>query len=245
MTFRFRGMTSAWLIATALALSVSGCQSTSLPLFSKDEKPADASAQTAATTPADAQAKPATENTTEQAAATGEPQADQDAPSEQADAAANQGQGDLVQSSGGQGSLSALASNSDDPGPGVQRINTKGGVGASLSRRLNKMLGRGNVATPSTGPQIEESEVAGVWTLDEEDGLRVCTVTMSDDAGNQVLRGPNCSGFVENVASWGLFGPELQFRDASNTVLARLRQSGEGWVGFTVSTGVPLLLSRG
>ena len=241
MTFRFRGMTSAWLVTTALALSVSGCQSTSLPLFSKDEKPADASAQTADTAPTDPQEPAATQESTQQAAAPAEPQ---EAPAEQADASAEPAQGELVQSAGGQGSLSALASGSDDPGPGVQRINTKGGVGASLSRRLNKMLGRGNVATPSTGPQIEEGEIAGVWTLDEEDGLRVCTVTMSDDASKQVLRGPNCSGFVESVASWGLFGPELQFRDASNTVLARLRQSGEGWVGFTVSTGVPLLLSR-
>lgn len=242
MTFRYRGLPFACLLFSALALPLVGCQSSSVPLFGKDEKAADASIETAETEAADGQETPAAEGQT--AAAPAESQIADEVDAQEVAGGATQEP--LVQSAGGQGSLAAAAAGSDDePGPGVQRIDTKGGVGASLSRRLNKMLGRGNVATPSTGPQVEESDVTGVWTLDEEDGLRVCTVTIAGDDAKQVLRGPNCSGFVEGVASWGLFGPELQLRDEANTVLARLRQSGEGWVGFTVSTGVPLLLSRG
>ena len=245
MTCGYRGISFACLLTAVLTLSLAGCQSSSIPLFGKDDKPAEASAETAEAAPAEGEAATAAEG--QAAPVAGETQADGQttAAADTAEATGEGEKGGLVQSAGGQGSLAAAAGAADEPGPGVQRIDTKGGVGASLSRRLNKMLGRGNVATPSTGPQVSEDDVAGVWTLDEEDGLRVCTVTISTDDVKQVLRGPNCSGFVEGVASWSLFGPELQLRDEANTVLARLRQSGEGWVGFTVSTGVPLLLSRG
>lgn len=117
-------------------------------------------------------------------------------------------------------------------------------IASNLSRRFNSLFGSGGAASPGSSSGVETGDVVGVWKLDEEDGLRVCSITLSTGAGNQVLRGPNCGGFIENVASWGLFGPELQLRDEQNTVLARMRQSSEGWVGFTVSTGIPLVMSR-
>ena len=36
----------------------------------------------------------------------------------------------------------------------------------------------------------------------------------------------------------------LLLRDADNTVRARLRRSDAGWIGFTLETGIPLVMSR-
>jgi hypothetical protein len=145
---------------------------------------------------------------------------------------------------GGQGSLSeaSRASDSEDgrrvvPGPDA-------GVGSELERRIDSLFGSSSAA-PVAEPTVAESNIVGNWVLNEEDGLRTCAMTFSaGDAGSRVTPAQGCSGLAATIASWGLFGSDLLLNDAAKTVVARLRPSGDRWFGFTLGTGIPIVLAR-
>jgi hypothetical protein len=146
---------------------------------------------------------------------------------------------------GGQGSLSeaARAADTEDgrrvvPGPDA-------GVSSELERRIDSLFGSSSAA-PVAEPTVAESSVVGNWVLNEEDGLRTCAMTFSPgDAGSRVTAAQDCSGLAATIVSWGLFGSDLLLNDAAKTVVARLRPSGDRWFGFTLGTGIPIVLARG
>ena len=145
----------------------------------------------------------------------------------------------------GQGSLSdaARAGGTDDgrkvvPGPDAS-------VTSELERRIDSLFGS-SAPAPVVEPSVAESSIVGSWVLNEEDGLRTCAMTFSArDAGSRVSAAQGCSGLAATVTSWGLFGSDLLLNDAGKTVVARLRPSGDRWFGFTLGTGIPIVLARG
>ena len=145
----------------------------------------------------------------------------------------------------GQGSLSdaARAGGTDDgrkvvPGPDAS-------VTSELERRIDSLFGS-SAPAPVVEPSVAESSIVGSWVLNEEDGLRTCAMTFSPrDAGSRVSAAQGCSGLAATVTSWGLFGSDLLLNDAGKTVVARLRPSGDRWFGFTLGTGIPIVLARG
>jgi hypothetical protein len=120
-----------------------------------------------------------------------------------------------------------------------------GGANAEVRRRLDSLFGGSSSGGASFEEAVKESEITGVWLLEEEDGLRNCTITLTaPDKGGAVSGGAECSGLAAQVTGWGMFGNDLLLRDADNTVRARLRRSDAGWIGFTLESGIPLVMSR-
>jgi len=92
---------------------------------------------------------------------------------------------------------------------------------------------------------VDEAKIVGNWVLNEEDGLRTCAMTFaSRKAGSGVTAAQGCSGLAASITSWGLFGSDLLLNDAKKTVVVRLRPSGDRWFGFTLGTGIPIVLAR-
>lgn len=135
----------------------------------------------------------------------------------------------------------------EPPSGGPERVEVgRPTLGAGLRRRLDNMLGGGSAVSSGVGEnQIRERDVVGTWTVEEEDGLRTCSVNLAvaDDA-NRAAVTPGCSEVMVAVSTWGLFGDDLLLRDAENSVLVRLRRSDASWVGFTLASGIPVVLSR-
>ena len=145
----------------------------------------------------------------------------------------------------GQGSLSdaARAAQSEDDGRRVVSAPEPGAT-SELERRIDSLFGS-SAPAPVAEASVAESEIVGNWVLNEEDGLRTCQMTFTArDAGSRVTAAQGCSGTAAQVTSWGLFGSDLLLNDASKTVVARLRPSGDRWFGFTLGTGIPIVLSR-
>lgn len=119
------------------------------------------------------------------------------------------------------------------------------GANAEIRRRLDSLFGESRSSSSAVETGVKPSEIVGTWLLEEEDGLRNCTITLTaPDKGGAVSGGPDCTGLAAQVTGWGMFGNDLLLRDADNTVQARLRRSDAGWIGFTLETGIPLVMSR-
>ena len=146
----------------------------------------------------------------------------------------------------GQGSLTdaARAAQPDEdrkvvPGPSA------GGITGNLERRFDSLFGA-SPPEPVVEAGVNEASIVGTWQLDEEDGLRTCVLTFSSrESGSIIAPTPGCTGIATTVAGWGLFGRDLLLNDADKTVVARLKQSGDRWIGFTLETGIPVVLTRG
>ena len=107
------------------------------------------------------------------------------------------------------------------------------------------MFGRTTNVRVNEATSVQSEMVVGSWNLSEEDGLRTCSMAFADaDSDNSVQVTPGCSAPVETISEWGVFGEDLLLRDSQNSVIVRLRQSGESWVGFTLANGIPIVLTR-
>ena len=146
----------------------------------------------------------------------------------------------------GQGSLAEAArSNETDDGRKVVPGPEGGSITGALERRIDALFGS-SAPAPVVESSVTEANITGSWVLNEEDGLRTCALTFSSrEAGSQVAAAQGCSGLAARVSSWGLFGSDLLLNDSGKTVVARLRPSGEQWFGFTLGTGIPVILARG
>lgn len=118
-------------------------------------------------------------------------------------------------------------------------------LGSGFQRQVNALRGGRNEVRILDSTSIDPEKLAGTWTLAEEDGLRQCTMVFADGEdsnGAQVSGG--CSPEISGVSSWGVFGDDLLLRDGQNSVVVRLRSSGGTWIGFTLQSGIPIVLSR-
>jgi len=158
-----------------------------------------------------------------------------------AGAAGSQGparQGSLAQAAG----AAQPAENSDtraviEPGGGL--------FGSQFQRQMNSIRG-GDRVRVNADTTIDPQTVIGNWDLSEEDGMRSCTIGfVAPENGNGAQATGGCSPVIGGIQSWGIFGDDLLLRDAQNSVVVRLRRSGEAWVGFTLQAGIPVILSRG
>ncbi len=147
-----------------------------------------------------------------------------------------------------QGSLAQAAAERQAPENSENRAviePSSGLLGGQFDRQVNSILGGGRVRV-NTESDIKSEMVVGSWSLSEEDGLRSCVmgfIEAEDANGVQVDGG--CSPEISGIRSWGVFGEDLLLRDSQNSVVVRLRRSGETWVGFTLHAGIPIVLSRG
>lgn len=163
-----------------------------------------------------------------------------------------QGQGPAAQ-----GSLAeaARAGTNADAAPGsdaeagdtAKKITVEGGSGgfaSGFTRRFDSLFGAGDVPVFAES-EVGEKDVVGRWQVNEEDGLRTCSVAIgAKSEGSQVVPGADCSGLAAQAKGWGLFGADLLLHNAENTVVARLKRSGTAWVGFTLDSGIPVVFSR-
>ncbi|MBL4758312.1 MAG: AprI/Inh family metalloprotease inhibitor [Rhizobiales bacterium] len=160
------------------------------------------------------------------------------------------GDGGVAGHAGGarQGSLAQAAADRQAPENSANRAviePSKGLLGGQFDRQVNSILGGGRVRV-NTESDVKSEMVVGSWSLSEEDGMRSCVMAFieaEDVNGVQVNGG--CSPEIAGIRSWGVFGEDLLLRDSQNSVVVRLRRSGETWVGFTLRAGIPIILSRG
>lgn len=132
----------------------------------------------------------------------------------------------------------------DGNGPRIAEGPKSESFGGDLTRRFNKLFGS-STSVRQPDQLVKTSDVTGAWLLEEEDGLRTCAVTLSPpESGSAVQPAGGCSGLAARAARWSIFGSDLLLSTADNTVVARLRRSGDIWIGFTLETGIPLVLSR-
>lgn len=145
-----------------------------------------------------------------------------------------------------QNSLTETArTNQTDDGRKVVPGPEGGNITGALERRIDSLFGS-SAPAPVVESSVTETSIIGSWVLNEEDGLRTCALTFSSrEAGSHVAAAQGCSGLAAKVSSWGLFGSDLLLNDSGKTVVARLRPSGSQWFGFTLGTGIPVILSRG
>lgn len=120
------------------------------------------------------------------------------------------------------------------------------GSRSDLSRRFGKLFSPEGQERSAGNLSKAERDVGGAWILDEQDGLRVCRVTLLLSVSGRVLRAPDCKGMVAKIAGWSLSGPELQLRDERGGLLARLRRDDtvEGWKGLTAGDGTLVAMTR-
>lgn len=125
-------------------------------------------------------------------------------------------------------------------------IQSSGGLfGSQFQRQMNALRGGDRVLVNSE-IDVDPETVVGNWNLSEEDGMRSCTIGfVAPENGNGAQASGGCSPVIGGIQSWGVFGEDLLLRDAQNSVVVRLRRSGQAWVGFTLQAGIPVVLSRG
>ncbi len=125
-------------------------------------------------------------------------------------------------------------------------IEPGGGLfGSQFQRQMNAFRGGDRVRVNSE-LDVDPETVVGNWDLSEEDGMRSCTIGfVAPENGNGAQASGGCSPVIGGIQSWGIFGEDLLLRDAQNSVVVRLRRSGQAWVGFTLQAGIPVVLSRG
>jgi len=148
-----------------------------------------------------------------------------------------------------QGSLSQAAGVNasgaqDDETRRVELGSEGSGLASDVRQEMTELLGgTDNVRVKES--LVKEEVVVGNWNLAEEDGLRSCTIAFtSSEKGSGVQVTPGCSDDIAAIRGWGVFGEDLLLHDSDNSVIVRLRQSGGGWVGFTLASGIPIILSR-
>lgn len=116
----------------------------------------------------------------------------------------------------------------------------------------------GNLPPPRTAPAVpnpapaapaaapSRASVTGNWALTEGAGNR-CRITLSS-APKLDLYGAGTSGCsareLQRVNAWELAGSEVILYEPGGGVVARLRQSGDGFNGVSTRTGAPLSMSK-
>lgn len=125
-------------------------------------------------------------------------------------------------------------------------IQSDGGLfGSQFQRQMNAFRG-GDRVRVNSDLDVDPETFVGNWNLSEEDGMRTCTIGfVAPENGNGAQATGGCSPVIGGIQSWGVFGEDLLLRDAQNSVVVRLRRSGQVWVGFTLQAGIPVVLSRG
>jgi hypothetical protein len=99
-------------------------------------------------------------------------------------------------------------------------------------------------APPAASPT--RTGVTGNWALTEGAGNR-CRITLSS-APKLDLYGAGTSGCtareLQRVNAWELAGSEVILYEPGGAVVARLRQSGDGFSGVSTRSGAPLSMSK-
>lgn len=145
---------------------------------------------------------------------------------------------------GEQAAEAGPAGEGDDGGRRVAEAPRSGGFGGQITRRFDSLFSSGTTTVAPLDP-VGEQEVTGNWLLDEEDGLRTCAISLAPmQSGAAVRAGEGCAGLAASAVRWSIFGSDLLLSAADNTVIARLRRSGASWIGFTLATGIPVVLMR-
>lgn len=143
-----------------------------------------------------------------------------------------------------QETAAAASTGQGDEGRRVVDAPKGGGFAGDIGRRFDQLFSSGTTTTVRE-EAVKEQEVTGAWLLDEEDGLRTCAVTLAPkQSGAAVQPAEGCSGVATSATRWSTFGSDLLLSGADNTVLARLRRSGASWIGFTLTSGIPVVLTR-
>ena len=119
------------------------------------------------------------------------------------------------------------------------------GIASNVAHEVNELLGGTTNVRVNDITNIQNDMVVGSWSLAEEDGLRTCSMAFAtNDNDNSVQVSPGCSESIAAISEWGVFGEDLLLRDSDNAVIVRLRQSSNTWVGFTLVSGIPIVLTR-
>lgn len=99
-------------------------------------------------------------------------------------------------------------------------------------------------AAPAAAPT--RTSVTGNWSLTEGAGNR-CRVTLSS-APKLDLYGAGTNGCqareLQRVNAWELAGSEVILYEPGGAVVARLRQSGDGYSGVSTRSGAPISMSK-